>query len=208
MKKVIIYLICFLAIYVPFTWALSFDTVNGTSMLPTYNNGDLLLVSRRAEVKRNDIITIRVDNKTLLVKRVIGVPGDSIEIRSGHIFRNGKLLQEDYLLEKEWQGDSPEIIVKLGEIYVVGDNRNSSMDSRVFGCLKTDEIKGVVLIDLTKTCGLKFIHLEILFAIVMLWLIIDYILKLRKIKNSEIKIDKSDVVEHETIIIEKSWFED
>lgn len=83
------------------------------------------------------------------IKRVIGVPGDVIEIREEGVYRNGVLLEEDYVNREEtlnytnWIGKSWE--VSEGQLFVMGDNRNHSMDSRVIGVISENAVLGKVV---------------------------------------------------------------
>lgn len=87
-------------------------------------------------------------NKTSYIKRVIGVSGDRVQIKDGKVYVNGKKIQEEYLP----QGTTTkivyynDIIVPEGYVYVMGDNRDESMDSRTFGCIPEEKIEGKVLL--------------------------------------------------------------
>lgn len=87
--------------------------------------------------------------KVNYIKRVIGFPGDHIEIKDGEVYRNGEKLEEDYIrtqgstiVENEEYSD---VVVPEGTLYVMGDNRGSSQDSRAFGCIPYDRVNGHVL---------------------------------------------------------------
>jgi signal peptidase I len=90
-----------------------------------------------------------MQNRNLLIKRVIGLPGDTIEIREGSLFRNGELLEEPYLLEQNMYGQAS-YQVPEDHVFVLGDNRNNSMDSRVIGFIPIDNIKGTMVLDVSK----------------------------------------------------------
>jgi signal peptidase I len=126
-----------------FTWAFShygvaLSVVNGTSMQPTLQNGDRLLVNKFMLLLRSpsvgDVITFRdpSDQTRFLVKRVIGVPGDVIEIRGGSLYRNGVRVVEKYIDSVIEDGDFGPIRVQPGTVFVLGDNRHrfASRDSR------------------------------------------------------------------------------
>lgn len=90
-------------------------------------------------------------NKTSYIKRVIGIAGDKIEIKDGKVYLNDELLQEDYLDEgvitdMGTYGLFSEVVVPEGYVFVMGDNRGHSTDSRCFGCIPVSKIEGKVLI--------------------------------------------------------------
>jgi len=83
-------------------------------------------------------------NKTSFIKRVIGLPGDRIQIKDGKVYINSEELEEEYLLEETttkivYYND---IVVPEGYVFVMGDNRDESMDSRTFGCIPVEKIEG------------------------------------------------------------------
>lgn len=88
--------------------------------------------------------------KISYIKRVIGLPGDHVQIKEGKVFVNGEELQEDYLqpgiVTDDMEGIFFDIIVPENTVFAMGDNRNSSVDCRVFGCIPLDKIEGEVVI--------------------------------------------------------------
>lgn len=126
------------------------------SMQPTLNENDYIFLSKQAYLfgvpKPGDIIVFHSDLETenhkekLLIKRVIGTPGDRIVIGDdGIVYRNGKALDEPYTLEPYTrQADINEVTVPEGEIFVMGDNRQNSVDSRYaqVGLVPIDRIVG------------------------------------------------------------------
>jgi len=78
-----------------------------------------------------DIVVVvdRRDPKVDLIKRVIGLPGESVEIIDGKVYVNGFLLEEPYI-KQQWRGTNPKVVIPAGEYFVMGDNRDNSMDSR------------------------------------------------------------------------------
>ena len=88
-------------------------------------------------------------NKTSYIKRVIGIPGDHIEIRDGKVYRNSEELKEDYLksdVNTIANGQFNNFIVPENTVFAMGDNRESSMDCRVFGCIPLNKIESKVAI--------------------------------------------------------------
>ena len=87
--------------------------------------------------------------KTSYIKRVIGRPGDHVEIKDGYVYINGVILKKPYIsdalkTDMSLGGEFSDIIVPEGYIYVLGDNRTSSADSRRFGCIPISKIEGKV----------------------------------------------------------------
>lgn len=120
--------------------------VDGSSMEPTLIDGEVLFLRRTKEVRAGDIAGIHYGEKILL-KRVIGMPGDEIEIdEEGGVYVNGRLLEEPYLAKKSLERCELEFPVKVpeGAFFVLGDNRPVSIDSRdgSVGYIKEDQIVG------------------------------------------------------------------
>ena len=122
--------------------------IEGTSMEPTLSNGDIVLLPKTTNFERGDLCGFTWNNK-LLVKRVIGIPGDWIEIDTdGTIYLNGEKLDEPYVQQKAF-GECDLVFpfqVPQEQYFVVGDMRNSSIDSRnsLIGCIQKDQIVGKV----------------------------------------------------------------
>lgn len=128
------------------------------SMQPSFYANDYVIVSKQAyklfgDIDRGDVIIFRstllddAGNEKKLIKRVIGLPGDTIEISGGYVIRNGEVIQEDYLAEPAMSGEMEEITVEEGKVFVMGDNRRVSQDSRSpeVGQVDQDDIVGKVV---------------------------------------------------------------
>ena len=132
----------------------------GKSMEPTLHNGDVVLLFKTTRFERGDLCGFTWNNK-LLIKRVIGLPGDWIEIDTeGNVYVNGKLLDEPYVKQKalgECDIEFP-YQVPQEQYFVVGDMRESSIDSRnsLIGCIEKDQIVGKVFFRIWPFKGLKF----------------------------------------------------
>ena len=122
--------------------------VEGSSMEPNFHTGQMLIISRLSyklsTPQRGDVIVFQYPDNPVddYIKRVIGIPGDTVEIQDSHVYINGQLISEPYL-----QPDTPEIQrgkweVPAGSYFVMGDNRAHSSDSRSWGMLSREFIIG------------------------------------------------------------------
>lgn len=130
-------------------WFVRFPRVSGDSMAPGYTDGQVIPSLHRKDAGHGDVVVVwSAQLNEYVVKRVIGLGGDRIEIRDGRLFRNGTPLYERYVAEQGWaEGHDPvDIVVPEGQMFLLGDNRAVSQDSRAFGCLPLDDIFGIVLI--------------------------------------------------------------
>lgn len=121
--------------------------VEGTAMLPALREGDRILIDRNFDkLERGDIITFYfpMDQRKSYLKRIIGLPNDTVEIREGQVFVNGILLNEPYVDPKLnlTHRSSEEIKLTPDQYYVMGDNRDNSSDSRIWGPLDRKFIYG------------------------------------------------------------------
>lgn len=147
-------------------YVISTFIVDGISMYPTLDggngaiaegdsdaervNGEVLYLNKLAKIKRGDIVVFTPKNwnlgageRTSLVKRVIGVAGDRIQIIDGQLYLNEKLMDEPYINEPmNDRYDGLDEYVTEGHIFCMGDNRNNSSDSRAFGLVSLDEVEG------------------------------------------------------------------
>lgn len=132
--------------------------VRGSSMEPTYSSRDLLLMRRFGCIRHGDIVAIYNEKMNeVLCKRVIGVEGDHIIVNSDGLFINDTEVAEEYVISEDWYKSSAQVdtVVPAGELFVMGDNRTASSDSRVLGCMPISDLSGVVLFNVTKIFGLR-----------------------------------------------------
>jgi signal peptidase I len=133
--------------YIVISLATARVVVEGPSMRPTLLSGEWIVVNRVTyrvgSPQRGDVVVFLPPTNAQtddLIKRVIGLPGETLEIRDGSVWINGRLLEETYAAgstspENRWQ-------VGAGEVFVMGDNRSVSLDSRSFGPIPVNEIVG------------------------------------------------------------------
>lgn len=134
--------------------------VKQNSMQNTMQPNDYLIMYKQAyrssNPHRGDIVIFQSSlrdengNDKLLIKRVIGIPGDTITIKGDQLYLNGKAYQEDYLKDGITTGDISNYEVPHGEYFVMGDNRVVSKDSRSedVGCVNKEQIRGKVVLRL------------------------------------------------------------
>ena len=146
----VVFVILFLLIYV-----VSVTQVVGNSMSSTLNDGDVLILSkanyRFFDIKRGDIISLDYEDTKYLIKRVIGLPGEDIDIINNKLYINGEIYTEDYLDEDlNYANFSLETLgydVIPEDMYLVlGDNREDSLDSREIGLIDKSSINGKVVL--------------------------------------------------------------
>ncbi len=144
--------------------------VQGQSMLPTLHNddytvlyklsgaykyGDIVVIDSRLDqhrtllddLKENGMIALITgeQDEHLWIKRVIGLPGDTLEFDGNRLYRNGRLLNESYINEQMTDVSDRKITVPPGHIFVMGDNRNHSSDSRVIGSIPLGNVLGKMI---------------------------------------------------------------
>lgn len=130
-------------------WNVGSYTVRYNSMLPSIRHGDWIMVSkasyRHSEIQRGDVIVFdppaAVNSEWPYIKRVIGLPGELIEVKDGKVFIDGRPLEEPSRIPSP-DYTMPAMRVPADEYFVLGDNRNNSNDSHKFGSVSRDDIIG------------------------------------------------------------------
>lgn len=121
--------------------------VEGTSMEPTLHTGQRLVIEKVSyhlhPPAYGDIVVLKLEGRehTPLIKRVIATSGDVVAIRNGHVYLNGQMVQESYL-DQITVGELSSMVVPDGYLFVLGDNRGASNDSRHFGMVPVDNVVG------------------------------------------------------------------
>lgn len=118
--------------------------VNGTSMNDTLSHGDTMILNKIDvkinELERFDIVVIETGD-TYLIKRIIGLPGETIEYKEGKLYINGKSIKDPYY-KNENTKDFENIKIPKNHYFVMGDNRSDSIDSRIIGTINKENILG------------------------------------------------------------------
>jgi signal peptidase I len=120
--------------------------MDGNSMLPTIKNGDRFLVTQGGAIDRGDVVEFLYpkDETRHFLKRVIGMPGERVEVRKGKVFVDDKELVEPYIdqMYNRAGTDYRDQLVPEDSYYLMGDNRDNFSDSRIWGTVKRESITG------------------------------------------------------------------
>jgi signal peptidase I len=129
--------------------------IKGPSMEPTYREGSINFVNRlaylRSEPKRGDVVFIRLSNPSILppsfmfMKRIVGLPGETLQFHDGHVLINGRILEEPYV-QYRWNWEAEPVTLGPDQYYVVGDNRSMPEMLHEEGRPRRDHIVGKALI--------------------------------------------------------------
>jgi signal peptidase I len=145
-KKMVILLAIFFFIIAFRTTIVERIIVNGKSMYPTLSDSDICIAKKYdIEPKRYDIVIAKVDGQTL-IKRVIGLSGETLQVIDGTVYIDGEIVNGKYDFFTADMGllETP-YTVGENEFFLMGDNRGGSFDSREFGSIRQEDIKGIVV---------------------------------------------------------------
>ena len=147
-KEIIVYISIILAIVLIRTFIVTPVRVNGTSMHPTLKDGEIMILNKIDyvfnDIERFDIVVVKTDHNKL-IKRVIGLPGETLKYENNTLYIDGEEIEEPYLKEPTEDFNIEELnYEKLPEdcYFVMGDNRDNSNDSRLLGCIPKKDIEG------------------------------------------------------------------
>lgn len=156
------YLIVIATVFFIALFVISFEQVVGPSMKGTLDAGDVTIVNKLVyklrTIKRNEIVSINQKDK-IMVKRVIGLPGEHIEYKENKLYVNGSLVLENNISVETKNFKLEDIgyeTIPKDMYFVLGDNRTNSSDSREFGLVKKDEIIGKIVMRVYPFSKIKF----------------------------------------------------
>ena len=143
-KEIIPYIIILVVIILVRSFIVTPIRVNGDSMNNTLKNGDYMILKKykKNDLKRFDIVVADYKDDTTeekLIKRVIGLPGETVEYKDNKLYINNKYVKSTYQTGKT---ENFRDYCDKNEYFIMGDNRGNSFDSRSFGCIKKDKING------------------------------------------------------------------
>lgn len=141
-KEIIPYVVIVVVVVLIRTFIVTPVVVSGDSMVPSLKDGQLLLLNKLSykfkEIERFDVVVIKV-GKNEIIKRVIGLPGETVEYKNNNLYINGELIETEYDFETD---DFEEKLIPEDKYFVLGDNRRVSSDSRIIGMIKREDIIG------------------------------------------------------------------
>ena len=142
-KELIPYIIIIICVVLIRTFIITPVRVDGVSMNPTLENNEILILNKLDKsYNRFDVIVFKYNN-TKLVKRIIGIPGDTIEYKDNKLYINGKYIKENFK-HKDTSDFTYSTVIPENSYYVLGDNRVNSLDSRIIGLVEKEKIEGTV----------------------------------------------------------------
>lgn len=148
------FIILLLIVFLVFRFVVGFSIVRGNSMENTLYDGEVVMYLRLyPNYQIGDVVSVKIPSGQYYVKRVVATEGDTIEIREGKVYVNDELLDEPYIVgETKPQVGSVRypLMLEKGQVFVMGDNRDDSIDSRTFGVVGERQIKGKLLLHIGK----------------------------------------------------------
>ena len=151
-KEIMPYVIILIVVVLLRTFIITPIIVNGESMIPTLKEKQILILNKYdKKYNRGDIVVVNYSNgekEERLIKRVMGLPGEKVEYNENKLYINDKKVEDRFAKDTEnFELSYIDIDMKKipeGYYFVIGDNRNNSIDSRIIGLVKKEDIKGTV----------------------------------------------------------------
>ena len=143
LRDYISYIVIIIAVILVKIYVVTPIKVNGPSMNDTLKDKDIMLLDeisyRFSDIERFDIVVIK-HNDEYIIKRIIGLPGETVAYKDNQLYINGKKVKENF--SHKQTEDFDEVVVEEGTYFVLGDNRVNSVDSRIIGLVTKENIKG------------------------------------------------------------------
>lgn len=137
---------------------LGFSRVDGQSMMDSFQDGDWVIYTRIYQsIDRGDVVSVAIPSGEYYIKRVVALGGDQVDLRDGVLCVNGIAETGEYIRGNTYPEDgsfSYPYTVPEGDVFVLGDNREASIDSRFFGAINESQIRGVLHLHIGRTIRL------------------------------------------------------
>lgn len=163
-RRLLLPLLVFFGVVVLFSYVIfTAMQIDGDSMMPTLHSGDHVLRTKSyTDPRRGDIVTVLLKDSygtNDIVKRVIGTPGDTVEIRGDVAYVNGVAENTaGKIIDMRQAVSEKPIVVPAGRVYLMGDNRPVSMDSRFIGTVPLSEVQGKVIMVFSPVTHARYFH--------------------------------------------------
>ena len=165
-KDTLSYILTAGAVLFVIIYVVTLQQVVGPSMDSTLKNQDIVILSKSHyklfDMKRFDVIAFNYADTKYLIKRVIGLPGDKVEYKNNTLYINDKIIEEEFLkdhITKDYDLSSLGYeVIPEGKYFVLGDNRENSLDSRTFGLIDEKDVLGKVSIKIWPFYEFKIVN--------------------------------------------------
>jgi signal peptidase I len=144
-RRIRFFVVLALLLAAAFAFAFGVAVVHDDDMAPAYREGRPVFYLRLGAPGRGDVAVLRIDVRGTVLRRVVGVPGDTVDVHDGIVYVNGLAERGSYSITRTDAvpgGTAYPLILRQGEYFVLGDRRETALDSRSFGLVTTDNILG------------------------------------------------------------------
>ncbi len=145
-KTVIFYTVIFGILVARLTGILNINIVSGESMEPNFHDGEIVLTTILKDPERGSVVVAKNNNNRYVIKRLIGMPGDRIDIINDVLYLNGGMMEEKYIKDQKCiSTKTVSYTLADDEYFIAGDNRCGSLDSRTYGPIKRSNLISTVI---------------------------------------------------------------
>ena len=144
-RRIRFFIVLALALAALFLFVFGVALVQDADMEPAYREGQPVFFLRLGKIGRGDVAVLRIDVRGTVLRRVVGVPGDTVDVHDGIVYVNGLAERGSYSITRTDAvpgGTAYPLILRQGEYFVLGDRRETALDSRSFGVVTTDNLLG------------------------------------------------------------------